>query len=502
MRLPGRIPHVAAALASLLVTTPLPAHGPDDAFEASDGAERLVAALMAETPLVDDLRELTDTIGGRPTGSEANERAVTWAADTLRKAGVDVRLQPFEMPRHWRETHASARIVGDEVAFEARVAAKPFSAATPAEGLRAPLVDVGYGTEDDFTRVGEAARDAFVLVATHLLEDVPGLFAEYMDGYAVEEAARGVGAVGVIYAGARPGDHLYRMNASRGLDNEMPLVVMDRTNAERARRLLTEGIALEATLALGLDPGSEPYTATNVIGEIRGTSKPEEIVVVGAHLDSWGLGTGALDNGSNVCMLIDVARQIRRLGLRPRRTIRFALWNGEEQGLFGSWGYVRAERDSLDRHVAAFSFDIGTGRIDGFFTNGRLDDVGAVLDGALAPVAGLGPFAHHDAPLYGTDHFDFLIEGVVGLVASQQSANYGPHYHASSDTFDKVDQQQLRHNAAIAAAVTWGFAQADVTWARWTVDEIRAIVAGPLGEQMKAFGAWNDWESGRRGRHD
>ena len=237
-----------------------------------------------------------------------------------------------------------------------------------------------------------------------------------------------------------------------------------------------------------------------MIGEIKGSEEPEEILVIGAHLDSWGLGTGALDNGSNVCMLLDVARQIRRLGLQPRRTIRFALWNGEEQGLFGSWAYAEQHEDELDRHVAAASFDIGTGRLEGVYTNGRGDEIRGVLDRALAPVAGLGPFTHPDAPIYGTDHFDFLIQGVVGLVGNQASANYGPHYHARSDTFDKVDLKQLKLNSAIVAALTWGFANDEVTWGRLSAAEIEEMVETSLKGQMQAFGAWESWAAGRRGR--
>lgn len=467
---------------------------------ATGDAGRLVGELLAETPVVDDLRELTDEIGGRPTGSEANERAVRWAIARFEEAGVKAWTEPFEMPELWAGRGGRAVVEGAGIRFEPRVVGSPYSASTPEGGLRAPLLGAGAGTEEDFTRLGKDARGAWLLVTTDLLLDVPGLFREYMLSSAIEGRAFEAGAAGVVYMGSRPGDHLYRMNASRGVENEHPIAVLERTGAERATRLLREGVSLTLTLDLDLDRGG-PYEAENVLAEIPGSERPEEVVLVGAHLDSWGLGTGALDNGSNVCMLIDIARQITALGLQPKRTIRFALWNGEEQGLFGSWAYARAHREALDDHVVAMSFDIGTGRLEGFFTNGRLADVSDVLDAALRPVSALGPFTHHDDPIYGTDHFDFVIEGVVGLVGSQASANYGPHYHASSDTFDKVDRDQLRLNAAITAATVWGFAQADVTWERWGPEPIREMVEEKLQDQMKAFGAWDAWAEGRRGRH-
>ena len=113
----------------------------------------------------------------------------------------------------------------------------------------------------------------------------------------------------------------------------------------------------------------------------------------------------------------------------------------------------------------AASFDLGSGRIDGFFTNGRAELV-EFVDRALAPVAGLGPFTQVNEPVVGTDNFDFMLEGVANLVASQESANYGPNYHARSDTFEEVDLRQMRANAAVAAALTWAFADGEETWDR------------------------------------
>jgi hypothetical protein len=125
----------------------------------------------------------------------------------------------------------------------------------------------------------------------------------------------------------------------------------------------------------------------------------------------------------------------------------------------------------------------------------------AAVDRALEPVKGLGPFTHIDAPIVGTDNYDFMIQGVANLVANQASANYGPNYHARSDTYDKVDLQQLRLNAAIAAAVTYGFAQMEVAWKRQTRPEVQKLIdTTDLGAQMRSFGVWDGWEDGSRAR--
>lgn len=481
---------IALATTFLLFTPPGSAAG---------DAPRLVAALLGPTPMADDLRQLTDEIGGRPTGSGANLEAVEWSLEKFREAGVDARREAFEMPAHWLEISTAARVTGEGLSFTPRVAAMPFSTGTPPEGLRAALVDGGRGEEEDFTRLGTRARDAFLLVETDELVDLPGLFAEYAAAYAIEARAFAAGVAGVVYMGSRSRDVLYRHNASRGPDNRHPMLVMERNAASRSFRLLRQGHELELWIDLRIDAGG-PYETYNVIGEIKGSAEPEEFVVLGAHLDSWGMGTGALDNGCNVVMLIDIARQMKRLGIVPRRTLRFALWNGEEQGFRGSLGYVRRHRDSLDRHVMASSFDIGSGPIRGFFTGGRPEVLRATIR-ALEPVAGLGPFTHFDTPLVGTDNFDFMMEGIGNLVAAQESANYGPNYHARTDTFDKVDLEQMRINAAITAAVAIGFANMEVDWTRQSREELEALIESTrLGEDMRTFGAWADWESGTRGR--
>lgn len=475
---------------------PLPAQ----ASAAQDHAgARLVAAMLAETPLIRDLRQLSLEIGGRATGSEANLRAVEWAAERFQEAGVTARREAFEMPELWLERGASATVSGDGVTFSPRVAAMPFSAVTPASGVTAPLVDAGFGSEADFDRLGASARNTFLLVETPPLLDIDGLFAEYGDAYETELRAVAAGAAGVVYVGSRAPGILYRHNSSlRGADAR-PMLVMERSAGQRAMGLLRSGKTLTLTVRLDLDVGPA-YESFNVIGEITGASRPEEIVVVGAHLDSWDLGGGTLDNGANVALLIDIARQMTRLGIRPARTVRFALWNGEEQGLVGSYRYTQDHADELDRHVMAMSFDIGCGLINGFFTGGRPEILPAV-ERALAPVEGLGPFALIDAPIVGTDNFDFMMEGVANLVGNHEPASYGPNYHAQSDQLDQCDARSVKLNSAIVAAVTWGFASHEVTWERQSRADVERLVATTdLEQQMRMFNVWEPWENGTRGR--
>ena len=467
---------------------------------AQDDVQRLADALRGPTPMIADLRDLTDRVGGRATGSAGNRASVLWGVQKFRDAGVTARTEAFTMPAMWLERSASGAISGD-ASFPVRLAAMPFSTGTPPAGVTARLVDGAHGTAEDFARLGAAARGAWVLIETAQLTSIEGLFREYAETAEIERRAWEAGAAGIAYQSSRAEGILARHNAALGYDNRRPAVMMERAAAARALRLLRGGATLRFTATLALTRGG-PYTSHNVIGEIPGASRPDEFVVIGAHLDAWDLGQGALDNGANVAILIDIARQISRLGLRPARTIRFVLWNGEEQGLVGSWRYTEQHAGELDRTVLAASFDIGTGNITGFFTGGR-PDVVAATNQALAPVSALGPFQHADVPIVGTDNYDFMMQGVPNVVANQESATYGPNYHANTDTFDKADTVAMRRNAVIAAAITWYWANAREVPGRHTMAQVEALVESTdLRAQMHMMGdlleRWNDRTRPRR----
>ena len=490
---------ILQSLLTIAASAGLAASQPANA--ADDDVERLVAAMLGDTPVVTDLQELTDSIGARVTGSDTNRDAVAWAAATLQQTGVAVITEDFQMPAVWQESFVAVVISGDAT-FDAKAVAKPFSIS--ANALAGPLLDAGFGTEADFERLGSSANDAWLLIETPVLDDdvgLGGLFAEYAVAPGFEARAAAVGAAGVAVMSSRPRNLLFRHNAAAGSSNTQPLLVLEREHAKRALRLIRSGNTLDLTATIGVEQ-QENITATNVIAEIKGRSRPDEIVLFGAHLDSHDLGTGALDNGVNVVMLINIARQMTRLGLQPERTIRFALWNGEEQNLDGSWKYTQQHEDELDNHIVAASFDIGSGRTTGFFTGGR-PGLAPLVDSYLAPVAGLGPFQQIDIPLVGTDNYDFMMQGVPNLVANQSDANYASNYHAESDTFDKVDLHQLRLNSAIAAAVIWGFANDTARLPRQTRAEVETLInSTDLEVQMKNFAVWDAWTDESRGRHD
>jgi Zn-dependent M28 family amino/carboxypeptidase len=213
------------------------------------------------------------------------------------------------------------------------------------------------------------------------------------------------------------------------------------------------------------------------------------------------LGTGALDNGCNAALVIEAARAIKATGLLPRRTIRFVLFSGEEQGTVGSFEYVKAHRTELDKVRAMITFDAGIGRVTGYSLGGR-HDIEAGVREVLKPLESWGANNHTYDASFGTDNFDFLLEGVPTLVANQEEANYLPNYHAASDTMDKVDIRELKLHTALAALTAWGIAdRAEPLGKRLTRAELVVLVKETgLDQQLKVLGYWNAWQSGKRGR--
>ncbi|MEP6994885.1 MAG: M28 family peptidase [Acidobacteriota bacterium] len=465
----------------------------------TDSTAALIQRLTGPSSRLEaDLRVLTDEIGGRVTGSEGYERALRWGIDAFHRAGVDsVRLESYPAPAKWEAVSASASVI-EPWEFSVRVASYALAPSTSGP-LIAPLVDAGHGREADFEKLGALVRGAVVLVQTDPMLSFEDLFAEYLAAPDIMHAAVARGAAAIVFQSTRPRGLLYRHTITWGPIAPIPMAQIGREDGLRLARLMAAGRALKIRLDLQNRVGGA-WQPSNVVAEIRGTETPEEIVLLGAHLDSWDLGTGALDNGVNCALVVDVARAIAA-GPRPKRTIRFVLFTSEETGLLGSLGYVRAHRDEMSRHVAAVIHDIGDGKIVGYFTNGR-PELDAPLKTILAPVASLGAAGTKDEALLGTDNFDFLLEGVPNLVADQETARYLADYHAASDTFDKIDADLARQNAAVAAVAVLGIANARSRLGpRQDRAQVQGVLeAGKLDAQMKTYGLWSDWETGKRGR--
>ena len=461
----------------------------------------MIQSAMGPSPLEENLRYLTDTIGGRVTGTPSADRAADWGVQAFRHAGVDdVHTEKFTIPAGWTEGHTHLEVLSP-APFPVHLVSIGWSPATPEAGITADVVDAGLGDDAGFAKAGASAKDAIVLIHSNLLVTWHDLDYEYAIAPAIIDRAVKSGAVAILWMSSRPNLLLYRhTSAVNGEVEKIPQAVVAREDAERIARFLAAGQKVRAHFEMP-NKLTGPVESENVVAEIRGREKPDEFVVLGAHLDSWDLGTGALDNGCNVAMVIDAARVIHSSGTIPRRSIRFMLFTGEEQGLLGSAAYAHAHRAELDNMVAAIIFDSGIGKVTGYALGGRKDIVAPVRS-ALEPVAALGVKDFTLDAGMDTDNFDFLIEGVPTLVANQDPANYMLNYHASSDTFDKVDVAELKRHVAIAAVTAFALADApERIGPRRSRAEIEQLMRETgLDKDMQEAGFWPLWEKSVRGR--
>lgn len=216
-----------------------------------------------------------------------------------------------------------------------------------------------------------------------------------------------------------------------------------------------------------------PLVVYNTIGEVRGSEKPDEFVVLGAHLDSWELATGTTDNGTGTCVVLEAARTIAALakaGSPPKRTIRFCLFSGEEQGLWGSRKYVEKHKDELPKHSVALVHDTGTGKVTGFGLEGR-ENVRAVMEKELVGLKELEGWKGLTKGGIGggTDHFPFHRVGVPGFACNQDIDEYRFTHHTQSDTFDKAKEPNLIQGAQVITITAMRVANLPDLLPRWPI---------------------------------
>lgn len=472
-----------------------------DSSSCAQAAAKLLPIIMGDSPLYENLRRLTDEIGGRVTGTPEMAKAIDWGVGAFRAAGVDVHTEKYSLPVTWSEGDTRLQLLGP-VAFPIRLKSEGWSPAIPAGGIDANVVDIGYGDGDDFAKAGASVKGALLLAHTDIGSTWADLDAEYSRPPGIIARAVKLGAAAILWIGGRERLLLYRhSNAVAGEIDAIPQAMLAREDGLRlARTVAAYPGKVRAHFDLPNKIGG-PMDQFNVVGEIRGHEKPDEVVLLGAHLDSWDLGAGALDDGCNSALVIEAARAIKATGLLPRRTIRFVLFSGEEQGMLGSFEYVKAHRAELDKYRGVIILDDGIGRVTGF-SLGHRPEMEAGIQEILKPLESWGANTHTLDVSFGTDELDFFLEGVPTLVANQEEANYLPNYHAASDTLDKVDIRELKLHTVLAALTAWGIAdRAEPLGKRLSRAELDKMMEEPgLQQQMKSMGFWDGWQSGVRGR--
>ncbi|MFO0838016.1 MAG: M20/M25/M40 family metallo-hydrolase [Phycisphaerae bacterium] len=420
-------------------------------------AQRIIQAAMRENAAYDKLERLCDDVGCRISGSPALERAVDWAVATLRADGQDcVRAEPVMVPK-WVRGEESLQMI-EPRRRPVEMLGLGGSVGTPEEGITAPVVSVR--DENALRELGDAVAGRIVLFDFPM----PTGREERGAGYGSAVRFRGNGASWAAKQGAVA--CLIRSVTTRSLRSphtgamhyvdtprRIPAAAVSVEDAAMISRLCARGVPVVVTLKMqARDERMSP--SANVVAELCGSERPDEIVVISGHLDSWDVGQGANDDGGGCATAMEAINVLRKLNLRPRRTIRVVLWTNEENGLAGGRQYARDHEWELPRHVAAIESDSGVFAPTGFSVDHRdaqrQSDAAAELEALMSLVAALeireAGQGHSGADVSPMREFGVLLMG-----QNADMTHYFDVHHTHADTLDKVDPYQLsRHVAAMA----------------------------------------------------
>src|SRR5262245_32673716 len=419
--------------------------------------EQIVQRELKTSQAYDTLSYLTDNIGPRLSGSRGAAAAVTWATERFRAWGIAVVNERVMVP-HWVRGREEAQLVS-HLDQKIVLTALGGSVATPPAGITADVIELT--SFDELKTLGPKIKGKIVFFNVPMdMELVRAQRA--FEAYGKAVVFRGVGASRAAEYGAKAvvirsvGSASLRTPHTGSLRYDpkqprIPAAAMTAEDAMLVHRLLERGDRVRMHLVL--TPRELPDVASaNVIAEWRGSEKPDEIVLIGAHLDSWDLGTGAIDDGAGVAMVMETMRLLGEMNLRPKRTIRAVLFMNEENGLRGGRAYF--DKHKTEHHVAAIETDAGGAAPTGFTTTLKGDALTA-LEGRSRALAEVGAHRFETTPETGADT-QFLVEsGVAGFGLVPDPLHYFDYHHTPADTLDKVDRTDLAKDAAAIAALAW-----------------------------------------------
>ncbi|MGH7719909.1 MAG: M28 family metallopeptidase [Gemmatimonadaceae bacterium] len=411
-------------------------------------ADSLIRGALADSAAYTRLAELTDRFGARFSGTPSLERAIDWILARMRSDRLEnVRGEPVMVPR-WVRGEESAELV-EPRRYSMRILGLGGSIGTPRQGLTADVMVVG--SFEELTARAAEARGKIVLY------NVPftsyGQTVRYRASGAVE-AAR-VGAVAALVRSVTPHSLQTPHTGSMRYDSavtRVPAAAVTVEDAELIRRLRQRNERVVLTLRMGARTLPD-VQSRNVVAEIRGSERPEEVVVIGGHIDSWDVGQGAMDDGGGSVVAWEAVRLMHRLGLRPRRTVRVVLWTNEENGLRGANAYRDAHAAELDQHVLAIESDAGVFRPRGFGFTGSDAAYAMVKEiGTLLAPIGADSVARGGG---GADIGPIMARGVPGMGLNVDGTRYFWYHHTDADTMDKLDQREIALCVATMAVMAY-----------------------------------------------
>ena len=431
----------------LCILTPLCFSAKGDDLE--NAAVRITGEAFVKNNGLHTLRILADEIGSRLTGSVAARQAADYCLDLFKKYGLtNGHLESFETAG-WLPGQALAEAL-EPFQKSLRIDTLGFSVNTPPQGLVAEVIDVGHGTEEDFEKAGPAISGKIVLSG---LKDPPNPARATKEWQKVDYAAAHGAAACLIIAGTRGG--LTRTRASGyGGYSPIPSVSIAYEDGTWLRRLLEEGKSLKMNLRTQNKIFGKA-TAENVVAEIRGKEKAEEVVILGAHLDSWFLGPGAADNALGVSIAVETARILNNPEFAPKRTVRFVLFSGEEEGLLGSFEYVKKHEAELDKVILMVNLDMTGLMYPGILNPYGACPIGDKLMDLLPLLEGMGITQIESRYPYDSDDFNFVARGVPALGLQGRGTRDWSWGHSYADTFEKIEVDKLNMNTAAIATIIY-----------------------------------------------
>ncbi len=431
----------------------------------------------------DNLRELSDDIGGRVSGTEAGYRAERWALQKFSSYGLEnPHFERFEMPG-WKRGSLVVKVSTPEKKILSAVAL----ANTPSKAkITDKIIDAGFGHPDEFSKLGDKIKGKIVLAE---VGTVPGKRSVHRTEK-VELATR-YGATGFVLITNAPGN-LPRTGTCRiGGYADIPAISVSLEHGTWLRRYLEVHPDVEMKIDMKNKTGMT--YAHNIVAEITGTEKPDEIVIVGAHLDSWELGQGTIDNGLGSVTLLETARVLSKLDAKPKRTIRFVLFMGEEFGLYGSKAYIQKHSSELENIVMMLNMDM-IGDPYSFNSYGH-EEALPFLKELAADLKGFGISSDKvtvKADLH-SDHQSFMLAGVPAMsIRTTLDEHMWRYYHSAGDTFDKASETYLNNAASVAATTLLRIANATERVGRFYSDnETRdMLIENNLKEALSLTGYW------------
>ncbi len=485
---------LCCALPAMAAAHELPAPGEDGTLPALTA---IAGQGMMSSEAYNDLEELSDYIGARVTGSPQAEQAVQWGMQKMRAMGLEnVHVEKWQISHGWTRISAEAGIISP-IRRRLTVDSMGWVGSTKAGGDEADVVAVNVNRLEEEVKSNSSGWTGKVLLivrkgAAPTGQQAMSGFSRFGDFLKKARESHAVAVIGGQGGGFPAGMHLTHTGAM-GFDTyyEIPVVSMIAEDQQMLERFLDQGKVVRIKINVQNSVSNGPVDSANVVGEIRGSEHPEQVVVVGGHLDSWDLADGTTDDGCGVATTLGAAKAIKLSGFKPKRTIRFVLFTGEEQGLLGSLAYTKMHKDEMTNHVAALILDTGQGPVVKLSLGGRDDLIPAVKQFTQS-IKAFGEVDVDDNVVFGTDAGPFILAGLPGINMGQDSPDYKYTHHSAVDTFDKVKPDLLTRDATVMGLAAFWIADRPERLANpWPAEKSARMLTEKHSDVfLKAIGLW------------